>query len=115
MILIPAGKGRTPDPAVTVRKATKHQRCIAFNSALSLKALKDIDYVAVDFEDHKLTFFPSKSDTFKGTAAHRLTSDGGGNTIGRALYLPARMLTEDMVPSDRYKATVTRSKFTITF
>ncbi|HEX4336936.1 MAG TPA: hypothetical protein VH062_13545 [Polyangiaceae bacterium] len=115
MILLPAGKTRTSEPMVSIRGASRSQRCLAFNSALSLHALKDVDYIAVDLHDGGLTFFPCESSTYKDTPAHRLIKDGGANTVGRAIYLPTSVLTEDIAPTGRYAATLARTKFTIRF
>lgn len=118
MILLPAEKSRSIGPAVTVRAPNGRQRCIAFNSALAEKMLqKPVTHVAIDIDEkaRTMTFIPVADEFYLGEPAHRLVSDGGGNSIGKCVYLQTTQLPESMIETKRYKATVKAKKFSFEY
>ncbi len=102
---------------VSFRAPSKHQRCVAFNASLSLLALDDVEYLGIDWDAgaRSIVFHVTSSGKYKGEQAHRLISDGGGQTKGRAVYLPASAIPPSEVPTGRYPATLGRNKFSIKY
>jgi hypothetical protein len=89
---------------------------VAFNASLSLQILEDVEYLGIDWDAKARSIvFHVSSGTYKGEQAHRLINDGGGQTKGRALYLPATAITPSEVPTGRYPAALGRNKFTIKY
>lgn len=109
-IFIEPSFGRTTTPTVTLRRPTSSgQRCVAINAALAVRAeLGDSSRVSIQFDDTKseLLFIPTTSEVFQGHRTHRMVADGGGNSVGRAVFVRASALSEKQFPSGRYAATI---------
>jgi len=115
-MIILSGKNISITPAITVRKPNRHQRCIAFNAALSSEVkLNEFGHIIIDLDRKKktITFTPRK--TAVGNKTHKLLSDGGHGKLGRAVFLPSSAITEETIKSKRYDVQINGDKFYIKF